>query len=167
MFRTPISAAILTCALATGAFAQAGATVTEPEEFAMMAASSNMFEIESSELALQKIEGGDVATVAQQMVDDHTAAGEKMKAAASEDRIPLPAAMSEKHQSVMEQLQAADGDAFAAAYIDVQVTAHKEAVTLFSGYSTGGEEGALKSFAAETLPTLQMHETHVKELSAP
>lgn len=127
MLRKMISATVLTCAISAGAFAQTVPPVTDPAEFAMMAASGNMFEIQSSELALQQIEsGGEVASFAKQMVTDHTAAGEKMAAAAAEEGVPVPEAMSEKHQALMEQLQSADGDAFAAAYIDAQVAAHEE-----------------------------------------
>lgn len=52
MFSKTMSAAILTVVVSTGALAQTAAPVTDPAEFAMMAASGNLFEIQSSELAL-------------------------------------------------------------------------------------------------------------------
>ena len=167
MLSKTMSAAILTVVVSTGALAQTAAPVTDPVEFAMMAASGNKFEIQSSELALLNIESGqEVALFAQQMLTDHTAAGEKMTSAAEEDGVPVPEAMSEKHQDMMKQLQSAEGNAFTDRYVEEQLAAHEEAVALFSSFSTNGEESALKAFAAETLPTLEMHHAHVKELAS-
>ncbi|MER9544787.1 DUF4142 domain-containing protein [Mesorhizobium sp. M0437] len=51
-------------------------------------------------------------------------------------------------------------------YIDMQTQAHKEAVALFSAYANSGDDPAMKEFAKKTLPVLQMHERHVKDLAA-
>ena len=99
------------------------------------------------------------------MIEDHTLAGENMKAAAEADGITPPAAMMEKEQSKLEELQSAEGDAFDQAYLTAQTAAHDEAVALFETFSTEGQESALRKFAAETLPTLQAHQTAVHELT--
>jgi putative membrane protein len=106
----------------------------------------------------------DVVAFADMMIADHTLAGDK-KAAAESDGVTVPTAMTEKHQSQLDQLQAAEEGAFDEAYIAAQVAAHDEAVALFEGFSTQGEESALRGFAAETLPTLQQHQTHAHELA--
>ena len=77
------------------AFAQ-DAPVTDPKAFAETAASSNMFEIESSQLALAHSKTDKVQAFADKMIDDHTAAGEKMKAAATKDGVTPPTEMAEK-----------------------------------------------------------------------
>jgi putative membrane protein len=38
-----------------------------------------------------------------------------------------------------------------------QVSAHKDAVSLYRRYSKGGDNARLKAWAATTLPTLQQH----------
>ena len=65
------------------------------------------------------------------MIEDHTAAGEKMEAAAEKDGIAPPATMAEKEQAQFEQLQSPEGDSFDQAYLAAQVAAHDEAVALF------------------------------------
>ena len=80
-------------------------SVTDPEAFAAVAASSDMFEIESSQLALEEASGEEMRAFAEQMAEDYTAAGEKMKAAAQEHGISPPTSMTEKEQSQIEQLQ--------------------------------------------------------------
>lgn len=155
-------AAIMLCAGSPFASAQ---SVTDPAAFAEKAASANMFEIESSELALDQATNDDVKAFAQHMIDDHTAAGEKMKAAAQTDGVTPPAAMAAKEQAELEKLQGAAGGDFDAAYLTAQVAAHDEAVALFESFSQGGQESALKSFAAETLPTLEEHQSAVHALA--
>ena len=139
--------------------------MTSPQAFAEIAASSNMFEIESSQLALERATNDDVRAFAQHMIDDHTAAGEKMKAAAQADGTTLPAVLAEKEQAQLEKLRSVEGEAFDQAYLTAQVAAHDEAVALFDTFSTEGQESALRQFAAETLPTLEEHQTAVHELA--
>ena len=55
------------------------------DAFAAGAGSSNMFKIESSQLALEKVIGRGVRAFAERMVESFTATGEKMKAAAHQD----------------------------------------------------------------------------------
>ena len=139
--------------------------VTDPAAFATAAGSSNMFEIESSEVALDKATKDDVRQFAQHMIDDHTAAGEKMKAAAAADGVTPPAALADKEQAVLDKLQAAEGAEFDAAYIAAQVAAHDEAVALFESFSENGQESALRGFAVETLPTLKEHQSMAHDLA--
>jgi len=138
---------------------------TSPQAFADIAGSSNMFEIQSSQFALDHATAEDVRAFAQHMIDDHTAAGEKMKAAAAKDGVTPPAAMAEKEQAQLGKLQSSDGAAFDHAYLAAQVTAHDEAVRLFATFSTQGQEGALRAFAAETLPTLKEHQATVHQMA--
>jgi putative membrane protein len=114
---------------------------------------------------LQQPVSDEVQQFAQHMIDDHTAAGEKMKAAAQQDGISPPDGLVEKHQAQLQELQSAGADAFEQAYVSAQVMAHDEAVVLFEAVSENGEESALRSFAAETLPTLQEHQTEANALA--
>lgn len=138
------------------------ADVTDPAAFAENAASANLFEIRSSELALTQSQDEEVRAFAQQMIDDHTAAGEAMRQAAQEAGVTVPEAMSDEDQQKLTDLQSA-GD-FDQAYIAAQTEAHDAAVSLFQGFAENGEAGPLKAFAEETLPKLQDHQTRVKAL---
>ncbi|MEA5162760.1 DUF4142 domain-containing protein [Cereibacter johrii] len=164
MIRT-LTTATAAVFLATAAFAQEAA-VTDPAAFAEKAAVSNMFEIQSSQLALEKGVEGEVADFAQRMVDDHTAAGDRMKAAAESAGVEVPTAMDEEHQSKLDSLQSAEGADFTTAYVDAQVQGHEKAVELFDSFAKAGEEGPLKSFATETLPVLKEHEQEIKSIAS-
>jgi putative membrane protein len=152
---------------ATPAVAAAPVSVTDPQQFAEMAASSNAFEIESSKLALEKAMAPQTKDFAQHMIDDHTKAGEEMQTAAeAQGGVSLPTTMDQKHQGLLDELNATTAD-FDAQYLSLQLTAHREAVALFEAYSTNGAAGPLKDFATKTLPTLQEHLDRVSSQETP
>lgn len=68
------------------AAAQPGAQAPAAADFVNRAAISNMFEIQSSQIAQQKAQNDRVRQFAQSMIQDHTAAGEKLKSTAQEIR---------------------------------------------------------------------------------
>jgi putative membrane protein len=138
------------------------------QDFVTKASTANMFEIESSKLAQDKAHRDDVKAFADRMVEDHTKTGDKLEEvlADSNQNIKPANALDNKHQKLMNKLKATSEDKFDAEYVKIQTDAHKEAVGLFSDYSKSGSNTALKDFATETLPTLQEHWDHVRELKS-
>ena len=154
-------------AVATAVLLVAGVDVAQdsPQQFAEKAAVSNLFEIQSSELALEKAEAEEVKSFAQKMIDDHTKAGEEMKAAAQADGVSsVPEELDATHKEMMDKLNAASGQEFDQQYVQMQEQAHQEAVTLFKDFSENGSDSKLKEFAAATLPTLEQHHSMVEGL---
>lgn len=140
--------------------------VSSAEEFMMMAAMSDMFEIESSELALENAQSEDVKEFAQMMISDHTANTQKLMQTveAGGGEMQKPEELDDRHQAMIDQLEGASGDAFDAAYIDAQVQAHQEAVALMSSYAENGDNESLKEFASEALPVVQSHLEMVQKM---
>jgi putative membrane protein len=64
---------------------------------------------------------------------------------------------SAAHQQKLDQLKKLSGQDFARQYHAQQVAAHQDAVELFQRYAKGGDNAALKDWAAKTLPALQHH----------
>lgn len=125
-------------------------------DFVQEAAISDMFEVQSSKLALDKLNGAD-KEFANTMIADHTKTTEQLTALAKETNTPAPAAMDSAHQSMLEKLKGLSGDAFRKQYFSDQVSGHESAVSLFKRYANGGENAQIKSWASTTLPTLQHH----------
>jgi len=136
------------------------------QQFVMMAAQSDMFEIESSQLALTKAENAEVKEFAQQMINDHTAQSKKLMTTAQAAGVDVPETMaaSEKVTERLQTLQGAEGDEFTAQYIELQQAGHEEAVALFESYAENGENAELKSFAEQSLPILRQHLEHAQGL---
>jgi len=134
------------------------------QDFVQQAAIGNMFEIESSKLALDHAQSAEVKTFAQRMIDDHTKAGNDLKAAVQSASINVPAELDQAHKDKLAKLQAASTD-FDRQYVDMQVSAHDDAVNLFQGFADNGDNPDLKQFAANTLPTLKDHQKMIHEIS--
>jgi len=145
----------------------AAAYAADRKEFVKKATQSGDFEITSSELAQDKAQSAEVKDFAKMMIKDHTEAAQNLEKVSSEAGIkPAEKGVGQKteHTSDMEKLQEAKPEEFDAQYIAIQRKAHEEAVKLFTDYSKNGDDPKLKQFAADTLPTLQMHLEHANKL---
>lgn len=137
------------------------------QDFIDKAAVANKFEIDTSELALKYAKGADVKSFAQQMIDDHKKIGEEFKATLQAANIKVPSAsLDVTHGAKYAKLRLFTTESgFDSAYVSEQLSAHKDAVKLFSDYASNGPTPAVKEFAAKTLPKLEHHLATVKELN--
>ena len=98
------------------------------------AAFGNMFEIESSKLALDRSTAEPVKDFAQRMVDDHSAAAIKFKEAVVEAKLAMPPdKLDAKHRAIVDELAGKQGSDFDQAYIEAQYKAHVETVEPVQG----------------------------------
>lgn len=142
----------------TGASASASAGIPAADRsFAIEAAQAGTAEIADAKLALQNSDRQDVKDFAQRMVTDHTKAADQLKSIAGGEGITLPSSESKADQSDTDALQKLSGGQFDRRYIEIQRKAHKQAVALFAKESKNGKDNRLKTFAGQTLPTLQDH----------
>lgn len=155
-----VAALFVTLLLAGSSFAADKAT------FVKMVSSSNKLEIESSKLAVDKAASPEVKAFAEQMIADHTKAGEEFMVTLKKEGAEPPAAeLTPQHRDQLKQLEGAQDQNFDATYVALQQAAHVEAVDLFRSYAEKPDDAALGEFAKKTLPTLEMHLDHAKMLS--
>ena len=128
------------------------------EEFVKKVAISDMFEIEASKLVEPKADA-DTKPFAQKMITDHARTSEELKNLVQSGKVKaqLPTGLDPEHQSKLDQLKQQSGDTLDKTYDQIQVQAHKEAVTLFENYAQIGDNPDLKVWAAKTLPHLKEH----------
>jgi len=69
----------------------------------------------------------------------------------------LPTGLDSSHQSKLDKLKSESGNDFSSDFDSIQVSAHKDAVSLFERYAKGGDNTDLKDWAGKTLPTLRHH----------
>ncbi|MGF6308865.1 putative membrane protein [Bradyrhizobium sp. i1.8.4] len=134
-------------------------------DFVKEVAISDMFEIESNKLAEQKGNAQE-KTFAQQMVTDHTKTSNDLKGLVTSGRVKaeLPTVIDSSHQSKLDKLRGASGKDFSSDFDSYQVSAHKDAVSLFERYAKGGDNADLKDWAGKTLPALRHHLEMAQEL---
>ena len=135
-------------------------TGTSPStaDFLKEVAISDMFEIQSSQLAQTKADPAAKAFAAH-MIQDHTKTSADLKGMVSSGKVnaELPSTLDSSHQSELDKLKGLNGADFTKEYDSAQLSGHKDAVSLFERYSKGGDNPDLKQWAADTLPKLQGH----------
>ena len=137
------------------------------EDFVKQAAISDMFEIQSSQIA-QERGNADQKAFAATMIKDHekTSAELKSMVSAGELKAALPTALDSAHQSKIDNLKALKGAEFSSRYNLEQVNGHKDAVSLFERYAKGGDDPKLKEWAEKTLPNLRHHLEMAQDMAA-
>lgn len=154
-------------ALSSAAFAQSVGEKTgvnsvlgvapKTEDFIKEAAMSDMLEIEAAKIAQQKGSADD-KKFAERMITDHTKTSSELKSMVPSDmQGAVPASLDDSSQKKLNKLRDAKPEDFASEYDPMQVSAHKDAVSLFERYAKGGENSKLKDWAGRTLPALQHH----------
>ncbi|ACB83287.1 MULTISPECIES: DUF4142 domain-containing protein [Methylorubrum] len=128
------------------------------QDFVTQAVISDMFENQSSKLALEKSDEKTKA-FAQKMIDDHKKTSDELKSVVQtgDMKLTLPTELDSSHQSKLDKLKSLSGEDFTKQYHDDQVTAHKNATDLYKRYAEGGDNAALKAFAIKTKPHLDEH----------
>ena len=101
----------------------AAANVKSDREFAHDVAMMNMAEIELSRIALQKATGADVKSFAQRVIDDHEAAGDKLKSVVSVD---WPDQLDDKHRDLADELARKQREDFDREYTEAMIKGHQD-----------------------------------------
>ena len=126
--------------------------------YAKAAGMSDLYEITSSKLALQRSRNDDVRRFAQMMIDHHTKMSNEFKAALKAANIAEPApTLDDRRQGMLNNLKAAGDADFDAAYLHQQLAAHLEALTLHKTYASRGDNATLKALAEKAQPVVQSH----------
>jgi putative membrane protein len=136
-------------------------------DFVKEVAISDMFEIQSSQLAQERGNASEKPFAAM-MIKDHQKTSEDIKAMISSGDVKaeLPTALDSSHQSSLDKLKSLKGSDFSSRYSSDQVSGHKDAVSLFERYAKGGENAKLKDWAGKALPALRHHLEMAQNLAA-
>lgn len=134
-------------------------------DYVKMAADSDMYEIQSSKLALRKSKNPQVKDFAREMIADHmTTTKSLMAALVNPDRkIAKPSMqLSAANASKIALLKQAPKGSFDQLYMQQQLQSHQTAWALHKGYATDGTDPALKQVASTAVPIVERHLQHLK-----
>jgi putative membrane protein len=154
---------------AGGMVGQADAQTTDKaDEFVESAAISDMYEIESSRVALDRSQNPTIREAAQKMIDDHTESSSKLETSVQQspkvEAGDVPGELDSRRSKMVDHLGEAPADRFDETFIKQQVMAHEEAVKLMKNYRDEGDCQVLRSFATEVTPVIEDHLDHMKRL---
>lgn len=136
-------------------------------DFVQQVAMSDLYEVEAGKIAAAKGQSDAAKQFGQHMVEAHAQTTAELKGVVEAEKIDvtLPMALDEKHQRMIEDLNAAHDADFDKTYARQQVSAHEKAVDLFSRYADKGDDAVVKAFAAKTLPVIKQHLEEAKKLA--
>ncbi|HEY0629024.1 MAG TPA: DUF4142 domain-containing protein [Sphingomicrobium sp.] len=128
-------------------------------DFAAAVARSDLYEIESGELAAQKATSAEVKSFAQMLVGDHRKSTADLKAAVAgiDPPVTIEPVLDQEKLGMVETLKSTPAADFDKAFIDQQKQAHQKALELLRAYAARGDNQALKDFAAKASTVVQGH----------
>ena len=129
----------------------------ESSSFMVRAADGGMTEVHLARMAESKATDAKVKGFAAMMVQDHSAANEKVKMLANQRNVTLPDSISADNKKKAEDLGRKTGKAFDKAFMDVMVKDHESAVDLFEKSGDKVNDTDVKTFINNTLPKIKMH----------
>ncbi|MBX9826094.1 MAG: DUF4142 domain-containing protein [Xanthobacteraceae bacterium] len=128
------------------------------EDFVHQMALGEMFETELARLANER-GGAKTKAFAEQLLKDHRETTAHIKALVQGGRVKvsLPTALGAAQLDALARLRALSSSEFDKEFEALQLSLHKQAISLFERYGAGGDHPDLKQFAYRHLPHLQEH----------
>jgi putative membrane protein len=130
---------------------------SQDRNFIKKAAIGGMAEVQMGQLAAQRGQNQAVRDYGNAMVNDHTAANQRLMNIASSLGVTPPADLDFKHRRMSKKLSKAREKEFDEKYIESQIKDHRQMIDLFEEQGRDGESAELKQLAAEMLPKLRNH----------
>jgi putative membrane protein len=125
------------------------------ESFAKKAATGGMAEVKLGQLARRNGSSEAVKAFGRRMESDHSKASDQLKDVASRDNITLPTKMDREDQAIYDRLSKRSGPECDRVYARDMVADHEKDVAESKKEANSGSNSDVRSFAAQTLPTLK------------
>jgi len=129
------------------------------------AAMGDMYEIQAADIALERTQNARVRELAQMIKTDHTAAEALQRQApqAAPD-VAIPSSLDQRRQGLIDNLRSASAADFDRVWIDQQIAAHNEALTLHRGFAD--QDSPLAEHARSVVPKIEAHLRQAEALKA-
>ena len=147
---------------AAGSPVAANAPITA-DAYAAEAARSDMYEIQSGQLAQTRGASAAVKQMGAMLVKDHTMTTQKLMDTLTAVGRPMnPPGLDARRREMIAQLEAAQGAAFDQLFHQQQLMAHREALALHQGYARNGDVPQLKTVAGQAATVVEGHLKHAQ-----
>jgi putative membrane protein len=156
------------CLTACATMAGPGSADMTPNDrvnYVAMAGASDLFEIQSSQIALSKAQRSETRQFAQMLITHHTQTTAALTAAAAASGMnPPPPMLMPMQRQMIDALQGAPAGSFDQLYIHQQVPAHEMALALHQNYAASGDAAPLRAAAASAVPIVQQHLAQARQM---
>src|SRR5207302_8310765 len=125
--------------------------------FVINVALGESYQIQAGTMARQGATSQQIRRFADQVVQGNTLLTQRLATVLQNNGTPvmIPASLDPQHQTMINDLNVAQGPDFDRRYAIQQVVAHQESVALLQNYAQSGDNPALRQFAQQTLPAAQ------------
>ena len=142
--------------------AQAQANMTKLDvKFLHDAAQGGLTEVKLGEMASKKGTTDVVKEFGEQMVKDHGAMNDRLKALAASKGVALSADLDEKHQALVDKLSGLPGSEFDDTYVIDMVKAHESDLKAFQDELGQTQDVDIQNFVTKSIPVIEAHLKHV------
>lgn len=138
----------------------------ESSDFAVEAANGGMMEVQAGRMAQERAQSQRVKDFGAMMVQDHSKAGNELKGLAQSKGIILPDSVGADAKDHIDKMAKLSGKDFDKHYVDMMVDDHQKDVDKFERAANSLADTDLKTWAANTLPTLRAHLDSIKAIQA-
>ena len=134
-----------------------GAAMTD-QQFVDFAAQTDMVEANLGQMAGSVASAQPVKDYAQMLVTDHTNDFNQLYTVAQQANLTRPNAIgAEQNKAMIDPFQKLKGAAFDHKYVQEMIAGHTKAIAIYKKEAADAQNPALKSYAEQTLPTLEKH----------
>jgi putative membrane protein len=168
--RTTISLVAAAFMLAASSAAQAQDATkmsTQDRTFTTQALAGNMLEVEIGRMAQQHAASEQLKTLGRRLADDHGKANQQLIVIAQKNGIAPPTKMPAKEQATLDKIAGLNGQAFDNTVLGMLADDHKTDIKVYEKEIAQGQNAEIKSYAMQTLPTLQQHLQLVEDMARP
>jgi putative membrane protein len=132
--------------------------------FLRASARSNLFEIQSSELALEEARSATTRRLARLLIRHHTAMQAMVAEQAQEQEVEIPTTLTSRQTADLRRLQRASRGTFDRTYLRIQVSAHELSARLHLSAARAELPAEVRVLAIEALPVIGNHLGRASEL---
>jgi putative membrane protein len=143
---------------------KAGGAGMSDQQFIDFAAQTDMVEANLGQLAQSNASAPPVKDYAQTLVTDHNQDYNQLYDIAHQANLNRPDAIDADQERVIASFEKLKGEAFDHRYIQEMIAGHTKAIAIYKKEAANAQNPALKSYAEQTLPTLQKHLDAAKAL---
>ena len=135
------------------------------DNFLKEAADDSLAEVQLGKLAAERAQSDEVKTFAKRMVDDHQKAYDEIQTLAKSKNVSVSSEVSAAKKKEHDRLAKMSGADFDRAYMRAMVREHGRDVKAFQDKAKNAKDADVKSWAGQTLPTLQEHQQMAKDVA--
>lgn len=133
--------------------------------YLQIAGESDVYEVTSSMIAMERARNAQVRSFARMLIDHHTlTTNATLTAAKAAGLVPPPAVLGQGTRAQIDQLYAATPATFDQLFLTQQVSAHEQALAVQRSYATQGDKAPLRTAAQSAVPIINQHLEYARRL---